>query len=894
MKRSLRSWLWRVPLDREFDEEIELHIDMRTRELVDEGVDPATARAMAIRKMGDLDAFKKACVDLGRKRDREMSVALWLEELRDDVRFAVRQLWSAPGFTLVAVLTLALGIGANSAIFALVDATLLRPLPYGEPERLVTIWETSSTTPRSVASPPNMMDWQSRSRSFEAIAGYMPSMGSMVMSGADGNALTVSRQWVTPGIFDVLGVAPIAGRASLTAEELLQRRRAVVISEGLWETRFNRDPAIVGHELRLDGELWTVLGVMPRSFEILGRTAMWGLRGFPPNMPPRARAAYQLQVVGRMKAGVAVQAAQAELAAIADGLAREFPEFNKGRTVTLEPLHDTMVGSDLKTTSMLFLGVVGFVLLICCANVANLLLARATARSRELAVRSALGAGRRRIIRQLLTESVVLSLVGGALGVVVGATILQVAPAVLPEGLLPAAVTLAFDLRLVAFCALAALIVGVVFGVAPAFQATSVAPTVAMGADSRTTTGGGGALRNLLVVGEVATAVLLLFGAGLLLRTLMAVQSYDRGYRAESVLSMLVDPLGSSYPTPETLQQFFDQVEAEVRAVPGVADVGWSSSLPLGENIFGGEYPWHYQVVGDPPPDPSRMPITSYQIVSSTYFSTLELPIVAGRSFDARDARGTPATVIVNEAFARTLNGRHPIGLRISFKPVDGDPSEPPSVAEIVGVAKQVKQRPDEPTDYVQIYTALPQDLIGDVMLLVKSKTGKAAALTSAVRAAITKVDKDQLVSVSSVTTLEDVEWAATGRHRFRAAIVAAFAALAVTLAMVGVFGILAYSVQQRVRDFGVRRALGATSGDLTRLVVGSALKVIVTGLVIGLALSAGFSQLISTMLFGVQPLDFVTFALVLLVLVVTAAISIAGPAWRASRIDPATALRSK
>jgi putative ABC transport system permease protein len=893
MKRSLRSWLWRVPLHQEVDEEIALHIEMRTRELVEGGVDPGEARALAIKKMGDVARVKRTLVDLGRKRDREISMTLWLEELRDDVKFAFRQLGAAPAFTLIATLTLALGIGANSAIFALVDATLLRPLPYGEPDRLVTIWETTSTTPKGFASPPNMRDWLSRGRTFDAIAGYTPSMGSMVMAGRDGNALTVSRQWVTAGIFDVLGVKPIAGR-TFTAEDNDQRRLCVVISEGLWQTRFNRDPSIVGNELRLDGELFTVVGVMPRGFEILGRTAMWAMRPIPVNLPPRARAAYQLQVVGRMKPGVAVAAAQADLAAIADGLAREFPEFNKDRTVTVEPLHDTMVGSDLKTTSMMFLGVVGFVLLICCANVANLLLARATARARELAVRSALGAGRRRIIRQLLTESVVLSVIGGALGIGVGAAILQVAPVLIPDGLLPPAVTLGFDMRVVAFCAVAALIVGVAFGIAPAFQATSVAPTEAMGADSRTTTGSGGTLRNLLVVGEVATAVLLLFGAGLLLRTLMAVQSYDRGYQAESVLSMLVDPLGSSYPTPESLQQFLDQVEAEVRAVPGVADVGWSSSLPLGENIFGGEYPWHYEVVGEPPPDPSRKPITAYQIVSSTYFSTLELPIVAGRNFDARDARGKPSTIIVNEAFARTLGGRNPIGLRISFKAVDSAPGDAPSVAEIVGVAKQVKQRPDEPTDYVQIYTALPQDLIGDVMLLVKSKTGRADALTSAVRAAITKIDKDQLVSVSSITTLEDVEWAATGRHRFRAVMVASFAALAVTLAMVGVFGILAYSVQQRTRDFGVRRALGATSGDLTTLVVGSAMKVIAAGLVIGLALSAALSQLISTMLFGVRPLDFATFALVTVVLGITAALSIAGPAWRAARIDPAVALRSK
>lgn len=689
----------------------------------------------------------------------------------------------------------------------------------------------------------------------------------------------------------MLGVTPIAGR-TFTPEDEAQRRPSVVISEGLWETRFDRNPSTVGSELRLDGELWTVVGVMPKEFEILGRTSMWAMRAFPPSMPPRARGAYQLQVVGRMSPGVAVPAAQADLAAVAEGLAREFPDFNKGRTVTLEPLHDTMVGSDLKTTAMLFLGVVGFVLLICCANVANLLLARATARSRELAVRSALGAGRRRIIRQLLTESVVLSAVGGALGVALGAAILQVAPILIPEGLLPATVALAFDKRVVGFCALAALVVGVVFGIAPAFQATAMAPAEAMGADSRTTTGNGGRLRSLLVIGEVATAVLLLFGAGLLLRTLMAVQSYDRGYRAEGVLSMLVDPLSSAYPPPVKQQQFYDQVEAEVRAVPGVADVGWSSGLPLGESIFG-EYLFNYQVAGEPPLEEGRKPTSGYQVVSATYFSTLELPIVAGRGFDARDVNGSPRVLIVNEAFARSLAPRNPIGLQVSVKAVDSPNGEPVTL-EIIGVAKQVKQRPDEAADYVQMYTPLLQDPIGDIHLLVRSSTGQVAALTAAVRAAISRVDQDQLVSVSGVTTLEDVEWVATGRHRFRAVMVTAFAALAVLLAMVGVFGILAYSVQLRVRDFGLRRALGATTGDVLRLVVGSATRVIASGAAIGLVLSAMLGQFLTSVLYGVRPLDLLTFAGVTIVLGLTAAIAIAGPAWRAARIDPAITLRTQ
>ncbi len=811
-------------------------------------------------------------------------------ELRQDVVFALRQLRRAPGFTVVAAATLALGIGANSAIFALVDATLLRPLPYANPERLVTMWEATATTPRGPASPLNMLDWQARADSFEAIAGYIPSVGSMVMSGADGNALTVPRQWVTYGIFDVLGVNPIVGR-TFTIDDEQKRANAVMLSEGLWETRFGRDTSIVGKEIRLDGMLFTVVGVMPKDFEILGQTGMWAMRSFG-QMPPRARGTYILQAVGRLKPGIGVAAAQSDITAVAHGLAQEYPQFNKGRTVALEPLHDTMIGSDLKTTSMLFLGVVGFVLAICCANVANLLLARATARSRELAVRSALGAGRRRIIRQLLTESVVLSIIGGALGIAVGAAILQVAPVLIPDGILPATVTLAFDLRVVAFCAVAALMVGVVFGMAPAFQATAVRPLEAMGADSRTTTGGGGRMRNVLVVGEVATAVLLLFGAGLLLRTLMAVQSFDRGYRAGSVLTMLVDPLGSAYPTPEKLQQFFDQVEAEVRKVPGVADVGWSTALPLGESVFG-EYPWNYEVIGDAPLEAARQPTTAYQIVNPTYFSTLELPIVAGRGFDSRDIQGSPRVVIVNEAFARSLGSRNPIGLRVSFRPADS-PNDTPAVAEIVGVAKQVKLRPDESQDYVQMYSALAQDPVDDVMMLVRSKTGRAEALTSSVRAAVSRVDKEQLVSVAGITTLEDVEWAATGRHRFRAVMVAAFATLAVTLAMVGVFGILAYSVQQRLRDFGVRRALGATSTDVMRLVAGSAARLIAAGSVLGLVLAAIFGRLISTMLFGVQPLDLATFAAVAVVLAITAALAIAGPAWRAARIDPAAVLRSK
>jgi putative ABC transport system permease protein len=590
-----------------------------------------------------------------------------------------------------------------------------------------------------------------------------------------------------------------------------------------------------------------------------------------------------------VKSGVSIEAAGADLGAVAEGLAREFPQTNKDRGVMLERLHDSIIGSDLRRTSMLFLGVVGFVLLICCANVANLLLARATVRTRELAVRSALGAGRHRIVRQLLTESVVLSLIGGALGAGVGAAILRVAPTLIPEGLLPPTVTLTFDMRVVAFCAGVAVVVGLFFGVMPAWRATAFSSAEVIGSESRSVTGRGGRLRELLVMGEVATAVLLLFGAGLLLRTLVAVEAFDRGFRADSVLSMLVDPLGSKYPTDESLQQFYDQVETEITAVPGVAGVAWASALPLDFFDSGG---FSFEIVGDPPLDDSQRPATEYQVVSPTYFSTLDLPILAGRPFDRRDTRNGLPVCIVNEAFARSFHGRSPIGQRVALRPASS-PQAKPDVREIVGVARQVKGRPDETKDFVQLYVPMAQDLSDDIFLIVRPKSGRAEALTSSVRAAISRVDKEQLVSVRSVMTLEDIAWAATGRHRFRAVMVIAFAVLALVLAMVGVFGILAYSVQQHVRDFGVRRALGATTNDVLRLVILNAARVVAAGAVIGLALSAVGGRLLETMLFGVRPLDLATFVAVIIVLAITAALSIAGPAWRAVRIDPAVALRN-
>ena len=812
------------------------------------------------------------------------------DDLRQDLRFATRTLTRERLFTAAAVLMLALGIGANSAMFALVDAILLRPLPFPEPDRLVMLWEQTPASPRSRVSPINLLDWKARSRTFEGMAAYVPNIAGMVLASEDGNAETVSRQWVSSGIFDVLGVRPVAGRTFVPSDDT-EDPSVVVLSEQFWRTRFDADPGIVGRSLRLDGDPWTVIGIVPDAAQVIGRASMWALSDrFPPVAPPNAGRAGFAHAIGRLKPGVPIETAAGDLGTVAEALARELPASNAGRGVTIEPLHGAVVGRELRLTSMLFLGVVGLVLLICCANIANLLLARATVRRRELATRAALGAGRSRVIRQLLTESLVLGILGGLIGIGVGVAILSVAPSVVPVDLLPAPVTLSFDVRVLAFCALATLIVASLFGLAPAWQAANAPLAQVIASESRTASPRGGRTRASLATAQVAVAVVLLFAAGLLLRTLANLDAVDRGYRAESVLTMLVDPVDSRYGSPAGLLRFYDAIERDLRSRPGVRAAAWATTLPMGQSYFGQAF---IEVAGDAPLEESARPIVDYQIVSQSYFDTLDLPIVTGRAFDERDRADSVRVCMVNEAFVRRFfQERSPIGMRLAIRPTAA-PQAKPFFREIVGVARQVKGRPDETDDFLQIYIPLAQNTVGDIFLLVRPESGDAAALAPAVRATFARLDTDQLTSVRSVMTLEDVASDGTARHRFRAVLVLTFAGLSLGLAMIGLFGVIAYSVEQRVRDFGVRRALGATTRDVLGVVMGGAAPMIAIGAVIGLALSLAAGRLLASLLFGVRPLDVATFAAVALVLTVTAAVAVVGPAWRAARVDPAVALRA-
>jgi len=886
MKRSLRSLLWRVPLNQEVDEELAFHLEMRTRELIARGVDAATARDQARSRLGDVARLKRTCVDIGRKRDREMRLTQWIDEFRDDIRFAVRQLKTAPGFTCVAAVTLALGIGANSAMFALADATLLRALPYAEPDRLVMIRERSATGGPMAVAPLNMRDWIEQNRTFEKMAAISLGLGGGPMLAApDGTTESVERQFVSGGFFGLLGVKPVAGRTFLPADEG-PRPSSVVLGEGLWRTRFGGDLSLIGRDLRVNGQPHTVVGVVPDNVRFARPASIWTL--LPELSVFKQRDLRMFEVVGRLKRGVTLEAAQADLSVIADRLAREHPDTNKGLGVTIVALRTGIIGSELQRTAVFLLGVVGFVLLMCCANVANLLLARASARGRELAVRSALGAGRARIVRQLLTESLVLAALGGLLGVGVGAAILQAAPAFIPAGLLPPAVTLTFDGRVVTFCAAAALAVGVLFGLMPAWQATSSSPVHAIAADSRSITHGARGFRAVLASGEVAAAVLLLCGAGLLLRTMLVLGSFDTGYRADgnSVLTLDFSVPQARYPSAQALLHFYDNVEREVSALPGIRSAGWASSLPWGSTELGR---WPFDIVGDAPLAPADRQSADVSVASPGYFRTLDIRIVAGRPFTERDTSTTTPVCIVNEAFARRyLHGRNPIGARVDIRPKMLGWT---AAKEIVGVARQVKGQPDESADLLQVYVPLAQSPIGDVFLVVRSAAGPPEALAPAIRAAVTRHDAN--VPVRRFRTVDDLAGEATARYRFRAILAATFAGLALLLAMVGVFGVLAYSVQQRRREFGVRIALGATTGNVLALVLASASKVIALGAVIGLVGAAALSRSISTFLFGVRPLDPLTFGSVAIVLAVTATIATVGPALRATRVDPVVAFRN-
>jgi putative ABC transport system permease protein len=890
MRKTPRPWFWKVPVEQEVDEEIAFHLEMHTRDLVAKGLAPDAAREAAARRLGDVERLKHTCVDLGRKRDRMMRITQWVGDVREDVIVAIRRLKQSPGFTIVAVLTLALGIGANSALFALADATLLRPLRFPGADRLVMIHEHKPTVDRGIVGLYEVVEWAARNRTFESMTPIWATR--RVITDADGTGQMIDMQSVSTQFFDLFRVVPLLGRTFLPSDDRPDAD-LVVLGEHIWRDRFGGDSGVIGRQIRIDRNPYTVVGVVPARFQVLGQSDAWMLvtTSF---MRSRAAVGHYVRAAGRLAPGATLASAQADLTTVADAFAKERPDLNKDHGVLLEPLHDGLISTDLRLTAKLLLGVIAFVLLTCCANIANLVLARTSGRARELAVRSALGAGGRRIARLLLTESLVLSAIAAALGAALGAAILAAAPSLLPPGVLPVDVTLTFDGRVLAFCAAAAFGLAIAFGALPAWQAARRPPLQAMTSGGRSSTGGGSTFRTVLAITQVAAAVVMLCGAGLLLRSLVALASVDAGHRANDVLTMAINlPFvrpdaapGTPYATVDAWRQFYDAVEREVATVPGVRQVTWGSALPLDGWWIG----YTFQRDGDPPRPESQRDLSHYKHVDSAYFGTLGIPIVSGRAFTSLDTEHSPPVCIVNDALVRRyLGGQTPLGARLVVRGwTTGGGTLP--VREIVGVVGQVREFPDKADTEPQIYVPLRQDPTTRLSLVVQPSGGSASALTPAVLAAIARVDKG--LPVTKVRTIAAISYEANAAARFRAVIIGAFALLVLTLAVVGVFGVLAYSVQQRVREFGVRIALGATTRNVLLMVFGSTMRMIGAGLIIGLAAAAVLGRSMSSFLFGVQPLDPVTFAGVAALLAVTAALATAVPALRAARVDPIVALR--
>ena len=799
-----------------------------------------------------------------------------------DLRYAVRSLGKAPGFSALAVLVLAVGIGATSAIFSLIDGTLIRPLPFADPDRLLMLWEHPPGYARNRVSPLNFFDWSEQNHTFTSMAAI--SGGGRTLTSTSGVAERVPGQSVTTAFFDVLGIAPIAGR-TFVVDDAVPQPNVVVIGERFWRTHLDGDPAAIGRVLRLDGQPFTVIGIVPASFQILFPAEIW--TPFPPRRTPEQRRQHYLQVIARLRPNATIDQARSDMDVVAQNIARISPETNKNWTVAIEPLRNAIVTGEVRSTSLVLGGVVAFVLLMACANVANLLLARGIGRAREIAVRAALGASSGQIVRLLLSESVVLAAIGGAAGLALSWAALRVAPSVVPTGLLPEGIPLRFDARVTIFAGALTCLTGVLFGMAPAWHAARTPLRDTLSSGGRASTGAAGRLRSVLAIAEVAGAVLLLAGAGLLIRTLASMTAADPGYHADSALTMSVSLPLSRYPDQTHALAFFRRADAALAAIPGVQSVGFVDNLPLD----GWDIGQPVEIAGDPPTDAASRRSAHYQITSPRYFETLGIQLARGRAFTDRDVATAPQVCIVNEEFVRRfLQGREPLGTIV--KVPNMAPGQAPSIPrEIVGVIRQVAIGVGEKEKAPEIYVPMEQNVWYSSAIALKT-AGSPATFAAAARAAIAKIDPDQ--PVTRMRTMDEVASEATRGPRFRATLVSTFATIALVLAAVGIFGVLTFSVRERTREFGVRVALGATTRDILRLVVRSGVKLAGTGVAIGLFAAALLTRTLASLLFGVTPLDPVTFVTAPAVLAVTALAACVAPAMRAIRVDPAVTLRQE
>ncbi|HWX40133.1 MAG TPA: ABC transporter permease [Blastocatellia bacterium] len=811
--------------------------------------------------------------------------------LTQDLKFALRMLVKNPGLTLAVMIVLAFSIGVNTTIFSVVSAVLVRPLPYKDPARIVMIWETDvrRMLTRGIVSPANYIDWKEQSQSFETLSPWR--FWYFNLTGV-GEPERVQGLLVGANFFDLLGVKPEIGRTFDPENEQAGNDRVVVLSHNLWERRFGADPGVLDKTVMIEGENYRVIGVLPASFrfmKVLNRDLdIW----VPLVIEPRqvSRQDHSINVFGRLKQDVSLQQARSEMDGIMSRIEQQYPATNTGRGARVVPLQENY-GERIHDTLLILLAAVGFVLLIACANVANLLLARATVRQKEMAVRSALGADRIRLVRQVLTESVVLALIGGLLGVLLAYSGVSLLNDFIPNSVVARVDSFKVDGRVLAYTSLVSILTGLLFGVAPGLQSSRYDLVEVLKEGARGSTGfRGGRLRNLLVGLEVALAVMLLIGAGLMIRSSLQLQQFDRGFRSANILTGQVSLPKPKYPQNQQLTQFYREALERLHSTPGLQSASIVNFLPLSglsDNVS-------FTVEGRTPPPESERPSARYYVVGPDYFQTMGMTILRGREITDQDAAGSPGAVVINQTMAQ-LNWpqEDPIGQRIKLAfPKAAAPWRPELSTDslaVVGIVRDAREDGLVNGPIPQMYLSYLQ---GPSLLMnfVLRSGSEPARMAGALRSSVMSADPDQ--PVFNIKTMDELVAESFAQPSVLSLLLGTFAALAFILAVVGIYGVMAYSVTQRTHELGVRMALGAKRGDVLRLVLASGAKLILAGVAVGLAGALVANRLVATLLFGVSSTDPATFVAVALLLSAVAMIATYLPAHKATRVEPVIALR--